>query len=192
MGYAEEKPWTLGDFLAWERVQPEKYEFVGGVVRMMAGGTNDRRTVILNLGAWLKDRVRPRGCRAFVEGPRVLSDDMSAYPDVTVVCGAVEGKDDFVDAPVLIAEVLSPSTEAFDRGAKWLRYQGIPSLRHYLLISQDAAAIDLFSREGDRWSYSHVGGLDSTVALPALGLAMPLRDLYQDTSVTLPTAVEQA
>ncbi len=183
MGHAEPKPWTLDEFLTWERGQSERYEYVCGVVRMMTGGTNDHRTIMLNLGAWLRDRVRPLGCRAFVEGPKVLADEQSAYPDVSVVCGEVRPKDDCVTDAVLIAEILSPTTEGYDRGAKWRLYQNLPSLRHYLLISQDGCAVDLYTREGDGWRPLRFGALDQSLPLTALDLELPLADLYEDSSV---------
>ena len=186
MGRAEPRPWTLDEFLTWERGQPDRYEFIDGVVRLMTGGSNDHRTIMGNLFAWLRNRVRPRGCRAFVEGPKVLVDDHSLYPDVSVVCGEVRPKDDCVTDAVLIAEVMSPSTEGYDRGAKWRLYRNLPSLRHYLLISQDGCAVDLYSREGDGWRPLRFTDLDQSLPLTALDLDLPLADLYEDSSVVSP------
>ncbi len=182
MAHAEPKPWTLDDFLAWERTQPERYEFVDGAIRMMVGGTNDHRTIALNIAAGLRERLRGAGCRAFVEGPKVVADGQSMYPDVAVVRGAIDPKADFVADAVLIAEVLSRSTAGFDAGAKWQAYRELPSLQHYLLVSQDACAVDLYTRDGEGWRLMRYARSDQVLPLTALGIEMPLAEVYEDSS----------
>lgn len=188
MGYAKQKPLTLNEFLAWERAQPDRYEFVDGDVRLMVGDTHDHRTILGNLYSALRGRVRPMGCRAMVEGPKILAESACLYPDVSVICGPIPPKEDFAENPILIAEVLAPSTEAHDRGAKWQRYQTIPSLRHFLLVSEDACVVEVYSREDGGWSYRRLSGCDQ--ALPVFGFDIPLADIFDESSVLAPMVAE--
>ena len=125
------KPWTVDDFLAWERRQPERYEFFGGVVRMMVGGSNSHTIVKDNVVAALRDRLRDQPCRALGEGPKVVTTMATMYPDAVVVCGLIDWAEDQVRSPTLVVEVLSRSTEDHDRGAKWVACRGLASWQHY-------------------------------------------------------------
>jgi Uma2 family endonuclease len=111
------KPWTVGDFLTWEREQAERFELVDGMIRMMTGGSNAHAAVKGNLFAALRNRLEAP-CRAFVDGPKVVTATASLYPDVLVTCAPVVMSDDTVREPALIAEVLSRTTAEHDRGAK--------------------------------------------------------------------------
>ena len=104
------RPWTVEDFLAWERRQPERYEFVGGVIRMMVGGSNAHTIIKDNIVGALRARLQGQPCRALGEGPKVVTATATMYPDAIVVCGPL-------DLAVVI-EVLSRSTEDHDRSAK--------------------------------------------------------------------------
>lgn len=184
MAFPVEKPWTVDEFLAWERKQPERWEFVDGEPRMMVGGSFDHNTVGLRLAAHLLHRLAPRGCRVFMEAVKVRAADCLTYPDVVVTCAPVRGKDDVLFDAVLVAEVLSPSTANYDRGDKWEAYRHLPSLRHYLLIAQDRACIDLYSRDGERWVLARYDRLDQELPLTALDVAVPLAEIYAGTEVT--------
>lgn len=190
MGHAEPRPWTLDEFLDWERAQAERYEYVGGVIRMMTGGSNDHRRILGNAYRALANRLVGGGCEAFVEGPKILVHDQSLYPDVAVICGEVLPKADYAVDAVVIVEVLSPSTDAYDRGAKWQAYQALPSLRHYLLVSQDACVVDLYTREGDGWRPMRFKGQESTVPLTALEFDLPIAELYRNSPAAYPTTIE--
>lgn len=188
MGHAKEKPLTLEAFLAWERAQSERFEFLDGDVRLMVGGSHDHRTILGNLYSALRGRVRPLGCRAMVAGPKILTGNSCLYSDVSVICGPVAPKDDFSESPVLVAEVLSPSTEAYDRGAKWQRYQTMPSLRCFLLVSQDDCIVEVYARDNGRWSYSRLSGCDQVLSV--LGVDIPLADIFEDSSALAPMVAE--
>ena len=130
MASALPRPWTVDEFLAWEREQAEPYELVDGIVRMMTGGTLAHTIVKGNLFAAMRTRVRPP-CRVLVDGAKVVTMTASLYPDVVVTCAPVTMTDDTVREPRLIAEVLPRTSEGagvgagHDRGTKWLAYREI-------------------------------------------------------------------
>jgi Uma2 family endonuclease len=172
------KPWTVDEFLAWERDQAERYELVDGVVRMMTGGSNAHAAVKGNLFAALRGLVKAP-CRVFVDGPKVVTATASLYPDVLVTCAPVVMSDDTVHEPRLIAEVLSRTTAHHDRSTKWLAYREIASLAHYLLVWQDRAQVELFSRqEGGGWALAIVEA-PALLRLEALGVELDIGQLYE-------------
>src|SRR5205823_6184606 len=113
---------------------------------------------------------------------RVLATGLYTYPDASVICGKLEfddEEDDTVLNPTLLVEVLSKSTEAYDRGQKWVQYQKIPALREYLLISQDSPRIERFLRNpDDTWTPTTVSGLDQTLQLPSVGVTISLAEIF--------------
>jgi Uma2 family endonuclease len=174
------KPWTVEDFLAWERRQAERYEFVGGVIRMMVGGSNAHTIIKGNVFAALHSRLRGSQCRAMAEGSKIVTVAATMYPDAIVVCGPIDLAEDQVRAPTVVVEVLSRSTEDHDRGAKWVAYRDVESLQHYLLIAQDARRVEVYSREAKRWSLQVLEPPDA-VALPAIGAELTFDEIYQDS-----------
>ena len=173
------KPWTLDDFLAWEEQQPERFEFVDGVVRMMVGGTAAHSLIAVNLISWLHARLRGSGCHAFTGDMKVIATATGegAYPDVSVTCRPFAPSDTAITEPMLIAEVLSRSTADRDRGGKFEMYKAIPSLRYYLLISQDRRTVDLYRRTAEGWDLTRAAGA-AEVDLPELGCRVPLDAIY--------------
>src|SRR5438874_13714798 len=111
MPSAAEKLMTIEEFLAWERNQPERYEFAHGVVTMMTGGSAAHVTIAMNLAFALRAALRGSGCRPFGSDMKVIANDTVRYPDVSVVCRPVDDKDNRITEPVVIVEVLSPATE---------------------------------------------------------------------------------
>lgn len=171
---------STDEFLAWEERQAERYELVGGVVRLMSGGTANHDLVAMNIGGAL--RAALRGAPCFVHGSnlKVRSPDRAVmYPDVFVRCGTNRGDAQVVDDPVLVVEVLSPSTRRDDLTLKRWAYQAIPTLQAVMLVSADTAAIELAEREPDgSWRSRHYRGLDATVPLAALGIELPAAEVY--------------
>lgn len=176
MASALPKPWTVDEFLAWEREQEERYELVDGVVRMMTGGTLAHTIVKGNLFAALRARV-PLPCRVLVDGAKVVTPTASLYPDVLVTCSAVAMTDDTVREPTLIAEVLSRSTAHHDRGAKWLAYREIEGLTHYVLVWQDVRRVELFSRRAGGWELVILEP-PAPIELSALGVSLGFAEVY--------------
>lgn len=179
------KPMSVTEFLTWERGQELRHEYDHGAVTAMTGGTLDHNDIAFNLRRELGERLRDAGCRAYSENAKVRGDAAVFYPDVVVTCRPVDGRADEVADPVLIAEVMSDTTEAADRGRKWLQYKKLGSLQYYLLISQQEPRVEVFTRQGDLWMVSEASGLDGFVALPFLNLTLALRIVYERTSLAL-------
>jgi Uma2 family endonuclease len=189
MGAVREHPplRDVADFLAWAETQRERHEFVRGRVVMMAGGSTAHNDIQVNLIAALRRVLRGTPCRP--NGPDLLvrTDARTGrFPDASVSCGE-RGRDHVAD-PVAVFEILSPSTEAEDRGPKRREYQGLPSLRHYVLLSQDAARAELFTRAERGWLIEDVEGLDAELPLDALGVSLPLAELYEGVDLPTPAA----
>jgi Uma2 family endonuclease len=180
-------PSTLDAFLEWEAAQPERFELAGGVVRLMAGGSEDHDRISLNIAAALRLRLRGTPCSAHSSNLKVLSRAANAvmYPDAFVRCGPREGGRAAVDDPVVVVEVLSESTAKHDLTRKRLAYEAIPSLRRIVYVSTDEARLDLRVRGADGlWrDEAAVEGLGGTLALPELDLALPLAEIYEDSEV---------
>ncbi|MCL6609180.1 MAG: Uma2 family endonuclease [Geminicoccaceae bacterium] len=177
---------SLAAFLEWEARQELRHERVGGVIRAMAGGTRGHNKVAINFLLALASIVRRRGCEAFGSDVKVVSPRGDVmYPDVTVRCGTRNDRLTTVDDPLLVVEVLSESTWRHDLILKRLAYKAIPSLRVILYVAQDQARVDVVRRGPDgRWDDDEPAiGLDSVLALPELGVDLPLSELYGDTDV---------
>lgn len=186
---------TVEEYLAAEReaetkseytdgvVRP-KNEYVDGVVYAMTGASINHINVISNITAELVIQLRGRACRVLANEMKVRMPDSRKffYPDVTVVCGEPQFHDDRTDIilnPVLVVEVLSKSTEAFDRGEKFQAYQQLDSLREYVLIAQDKAVVEQFVRQGaGKWTYAAVIGRESSLSLPSVECELNLSAVY--------------
>lgn len=166
---------TPAEYLAWEAEQNERYEYIRGEVYAMAGGTLAHNAAILAIGATLRQHLKGTPCRVFVSDVkvRVEASDASFYPDVVVTCAAQDVADPkalLLHEPMLIVEVLSPSTAAFDRGAKFAHYRLLPSLQEYVLIDPDTAQVDLFRRNAvNRWELYPSDGPQAAVTLSSVG-----------------------
>ncbi len=181
---AAEKFMSLEEFLAWERGQSERYEYAGGVVTMMTGGSLDHSTIASNLWTSLRDRLRGSGCRAFRGDAKVCANNSVRYPDLSVTCSPARGGDDTVPDPVLVVEVISPSTEREDRGRKKFDYFATPSVRQYALVEQDERRIDLYTRSNSGWTNEVVQG-DAILKLTSVGVEISLDAIYEDTDLDL-------
>ena len=152
---------TADDYLAWERTQPEKHEFFQGEVFAMAGGSPRHNEISGNVIFALKAELRPRGCSVLTSDQRIsfAARTRFVYPDVTVVCGPLELEaNDVLLNPQILVEVLSSSTEQYDRGLKWEGYQRLASLTDYVLVSQAEPRIEHFQRASDgSWTYRAAG-----------------------------------
>ncbi|MGE3293174.1 MAG: Uma2 family endonuclease [Geminicoccaceae bacterium] len=171
---------SIDDFLAWEEQQAERYELVGGVLRLMSGGTANHDLVGMNIARCLGNALTGRPCFVHGSSLKVRSPDRALmYPDVFVRCGENRGDAQVVEDPVLVVEVLSPSTQRDDLTLKRWAYQAIPTLQAILLVSAQAAAIELAVREPDgSWRSRHYRGLDAVVPLAALGIELPGAEVY--------------
>lgn len=174
--------YTEDEYFEVERNAFGRWEFVSGQIRMMSGGTDDHNTILMNIGRTLSNRLLPKGCRVYASDMKVhTGDDANTFPDITVVCGERKyhrGRTDIITNPVLIVEVLSESTEGYDRGDKFDHYKTIPTLRDYLLVAQAEARVLLYTRREDHWDYRDIIGVGGSVALSSVDVALALRDIY--------------
>lgn len=177
------KLWTVDDFLGWESLQEERYEFVQGMIRAMTGGSVDHAAIIGNIAGTLRERLRGGPCRAYASELKVKTADNAMYPDVLVHCGPVDPKATVVTNPVVVVEVLSKSTDDYDRGRKWLAYQTIPELTHFLLVSQDECRIDVYRRMGNGWFTETIGDMAADIALEPIGARLSVAEIYEGSSV---------
>lgn len=167
---------TLQAYLAWENEQPEKHEFHAGEIFAMTGGRRTHGRVLSNLVRQLGNALDGSPCQVFADSMKVqIGDDTIVYPDLFVTCDPADlSTDQIFRAPCLVIEVLSPSTQAYDRSRKFALYRRLPSLQEYILVDPETLRIEAFRREaGDRWVLHdmsddllmHAASIDSSVAL---------------------------
>jgi len=171
---------TLDDFLAWENEQREKHEYFRGEVFAMVGGRRTHIRVIMNLGRRLNERLDGSPCQAFAESAKVqIGDDTILYPDIFVTCDQADLATDMIfRSPTLVIEVLSPSTQAYDRSQKFALYRRLASLREYILVDPDTRRIEAFRRNAeDQWVFHDMSDGEA-MAVPCLGLEVPLAQVF--------------
>jgi Uma2 family endonuclease len=175
---------TEAEYLALERAAETKSEFFDGEMFGMAGGSRRHSLIGTNLAAEFRNRLGHGPCVPYNADLRIKIEatGLFTYPDLSVVCGPAQTLDDGNDTlrnPTLIVEVLSDSTEAYDRGQKFVHYQQIPSLKEYLLVSQHQPRIEQFVRTDARqWLFRFAEGMDATLQLPSLGVTISLAEVF--------------
>ncbi|MEM9459296.1 MAG: Uma2 family endonuclease [Myxococcota bacterium] len=175
---------TREDYLAMERASDTKHELWDGEVFAMVGASYAHNVVKDTLARLLGNLLDARGCRVLTSDMRVRipSGKRYVYPDVVVLCGAPQLEDDHGDVlcnPQVLVEVLSPSTAAFDRGAKFDGYRSIPSQQEYVLVSPEERKVDHFTRADDpgAWIF-RAFGVEDALPFPTLGVHVPLREVF--------------
>ncbi len=180
--YIEKEHYTEAEYFEIERTSFGRWEYVNGKVRLMAGGSDDHGAIASNLVRVLGNVLVPQGCRVYGSDVKMhTGDGVNTLPDVSVVCGERRyylGRTDVVLNPLLIVEVLSPSTENYDRNEKFGHYRTIETLTDYLLVEQDEAQVMLYTRRADYWEMRVVAGLGSSVFLPSVDVTLSLADVY--------------
>ena len=172
-------PTSPAEFLAWENRQRLRYELVDGVARLMTGGTVGHNLLAGRVLAALLRQLLP-GCTAHQSDLKVASPaGMVTYPDVLVRCGPIDEDVTEIDDPILIVEILSPSTRREDLIRKRYGYQAIPSLRWLLYVEPKKVQVELVTREADdSWRSAFVTDLAATIRLEELGVALAVAELY--------------
>lgn len=175
---------TYAEYLELEASSEQRYEFVDGVVYAMAGGTPEHARLAAALIAELRAALSPKGCAVYTSDLklRIEATNRTTYADVVVICGPERTSDidrTAVVNPTVIVEVLSPSTEASDRGEKWRHYQRIDSLREYVLVSQDEPYVEVFRRDGDEWVL-RTATAGQMLELPSQGVRVAVDAIYAD------------
>ena len=176
--------YSLEDYLRLEEYANVKHEYLDGVIHAMAGGTPEHGAITMRIGAALIPQLRGRGSTVYSSDVRirVAATGLSTYPDLSVGCG--ERRADTLDPqalvdPVVLVEVLSPSTEAYDRGEKLSHYQGIPSLREVLLVAHDRREVEVWRRSEGGW-VSETVGAGGVAELNSIGCRLEVEALYRD------------
>ena len=183
--------YTLEEYLALERESEVRYEYWNGEVFAMSGGTLHHDRIMGNVFDLLRTQLRRKGCEVFTNNmqTKVPAALPYRYADGSVVCGQVEverfNNNDLLLNPVLLWEVLSPSTEAYDRGDKFTYYKSISSFCEYLLIAQHRPHITHYVKQQDNaWAYEEVNDLDDSLSLPSIACILMLSDVYRDVEFT--------
>ncbi|MBI3154256.1 MAG: Uma2 family endonuclease [Burkholderiales bacterium] len=184
MGHAAVRlPMTANEFLAWDATQTIKHEFVRGELFAMAGAHEAHVTATMNVAMALRQHLKGSPCRTFQADMklRVEAADAFYYPDVMVTCSAADAADPLVKRePVLMVEVLSPSTAAYDRGEKFAAYRLLPSLQEYLLVDPAARRCDLYRKGADGLWVLHPGAPEQGVHFASVGLELDGTRLWDE------------
>lgn len=180
--YIEKEHYTEAEYFEIERTSFGRWEYVNGKIRQMSGGTTDHGDISSNLVRVLGNALVPRGCHVYGSDVKIhTGDGINTFPDIFVICEQNRyylGKKDIVLNPLLIVEVLSPSTENYDRNEKFEHYRTIETLTDYLLVEQDEAKVVLYTRRTDFWEMRVIAGRDGSVFLPSVDVTLALADVY--------------
>ena len=177
----EDWPRTVAEFEVWHARQPERWEFVGSQPRLMAPASMPHSIIKGNVFAALREKLAGTRCRPVVDGAQILTEEISAIPDVVVTCAAIDLSTPVIAEPAIIVEVMSPSSENDDTTRKWFAYRKIVSLRHYLVLSQEKRVVQVHSRAGDLWHERFVA--EGALELDDPPLRLELADLYAETDI---------
>ena len=179
---------TPEEYLAFERKATTKHEYLNGQIVAMSGASFAHNFITVNIATHLSIQLMDGECRVATSDMRVKVTEIDSYfyPDVVVVCGEPVPEDNIFDTllnPTVIVEVLSPSTETYDKGEKFEHYQQITSLKDYILISQDKVHVEHYCREGTRWLHTEFRGLEDVLPLLSIGCELRLEDVYRRVEV---------
>jgi Uma2 family endonuclease len=174
------------EYLALDRKSNDaRYEYIDGYAYMMAGGTLDHSTISINIIGQLRDRLRGSSCRVYNSDARVrLTASRYVYPDITVSCDERDrGRNDIIRSPRIVIEVLSPGTEAYDRGLKFVYYRSCPTIEEYVLVDTQRQAVDLYRRATTNLWTLHLFGEGDQVELASLQIRIPIAAFYENVLV---------
>ena len=190
---------TAEEYLTLERAADRRSELVNGRIYAMAGAGRAHGLIIGNLMRHLGNQLLERPCEMHTGEMRVKVSETGTYvyPDVVVACGEPDFEDGHLDTltnPTLVVEVLSPSTEGYDRSAKFAHYRRVPSLRQYVLIAQSEPRVECYTRQedGELWLFSEVTDLSATVHLASIECDLPLTEAYRRVTFPPPDEEPQA
>ena len=179
MSLAVGKPMSLAEFLEWEERQPLRYEFDGVSPVAMTDGTAGHADIQPNLAAALRTRLRGNPCRFYGSDLKFqVAEGHIRYPDGMVLCSPIDRTATVVHDPVVVFEVLSPTTTRNDRIVKAREYQATRSVRRYVMLEQDGVSATVYARSGEIWTHEILVA-DSLLALPEIGVELPLAELYE-------------
>ncbi len=177
--------YSLEEYLAREEVAEEKHEFYRGEIFLMSGGSPRHNRIAVNVLGQLYVQLRGKPCQPYNSDQRIAVKKypLHTYPDISIICGKLvldTADKQAATNPHTLFEVLSPTTESYNRGRKFEFYRSLPSLQEYILVAQDRPAVDRFVRqESGQWLLFDYHGLDATIPLPDLGCELRLADIYE-------------
>lgn len=175
--------YTPAEYLARERPSATRHEYLDGYLFEMAGASREHNLITSNLNRELGSQLRDRPCEVYSSEMRVCvgPTGLYTYPDVVVVCGEPRFQDGELDTllnPTVLVEVLSPSTEAYDRGLKFGHYRRLATVREYVLVAQDRVLVERFTRQGEEWLLAELNRPEDVLRLASIGCEVPLREIY--------------
>lgn len=180
---------SIAEYIAIEKETHTKHEYHDGELFAMAGGTIEHGIISGNTFGEIKFALREKksSCRALNSDVKlhIQASNKFLYPDVMVVRGEIERSNDETSAvtnPVVIVEVLSRSTESYDRGDKFFAYKDLPTLQEYILVDQYKAQVEIYSRRSDLWSINRISGLDQQLEISYLEITLELENIYEGIS----------
>lgn len=191
MSAAEQLKISPGDYLERERAAETKSEYVDGEIFAMAGATYRHNLIAINLQAELRNALKDRPCVVLGSDMKVWIESANtfAYPDVSGRCGPLDffdSRQDVYSNPEFIVEILSDSTETYDRGGKFHRYQTLPTLREYVFVSQNLVAVDVYQRHEAGWLYHTLQRSGEVLRLESVQADIPLSEIYRDVEFPPP------
>ena len=175
---------TPEEYLEFERKSEERHEYFDGEIFAMSGAKRNHNKITTNLSGLIWQHLKGKNCENYSNDMRVFipATGLYTYPDLVVVCGEPKFQDDVFDTllnPVLIVEILSETTESYDRGKKFMHYRSIESLREYVLISQEEALIEKYVKSGDGfWVLSEAVGTKSQIKFDSIDCVVALKEVY--------------
>ena len=175
---------TPAEYLDWERKSDTKHEYLRGEIIAMSGASREHSLIVTNISGELYIQLKEGICEVHTNDMRVRTHPETSYfyPDVVVVCGEPRFEDNAFDTllnPIVLVEVLSPSTQAYDRGEKFKNYQQLTSLQEYILVSQDEVHIEHYRRQETQWKLTEFRSLENVLLLTAIECALSLEDIYR-------------
>lgn len=177
---------SVENYLDFERIQTDRHEFLDGNVYAMAGESPNHSTICFNLNTIIGLQLRGKKCRGFSPNMKIATNEkgLYSYPDLAVVCGTPQFYDktgDVITNPTVIFEVLSPSTENYDRGEKFLRHTNfIETLQDYVLISQERPVLEHYSKQANGgWKKNEIEGLNEELKLDSIECEISFNELYE-------------
>ena len=177
---------SVEDYLILSRNSKDtRYEYLDGDLRMLAGGSPDHSIIIANLTATIKGPLKGSPCRVYNSDVQLrLSEKRYVFPDITVSCDERDrNQKETICYPRLVVEVLSPTTEATDRGKKAAYYRACPTIKEYVMVDSEEVFVEVHRREGQIWTINTFEP-GSTITVESLGIQFPIEDAYEGTSLT--------
>ncbi len=183
-----DKRYTIEEYLEMEDAATEKHEYYRGEIFAMSGARSQHNIVTSNLHIALGQKLKGKPCRPFGSDLRIHieKNTLFTYPDLTIVCGELISRNDddknFLN-PTVIIEVLSPSTRAYNKGAKFELYKDIPTLKEYILVEPEWINVEAYFNDGSDWRRREISAIEDDLTLQSVGVAISLREIYEGTKV---------